>query len=63
MINLRRAIEGDYQFDFETRLKDGEEMSYDIDVAAGVKELRVTLVWADSPSPSLINDLARDQNP
>ena len=57
LINFRRAIEGDYQFDFETRLKDGEEMSYDVDVPAGVKVLCATLVWADSPGSSLVNDL------
>jgi hypothetical protein len=56
LINLRRAIEADYQFDFETKLKDGEEMSYDVDVAAGATVLNVTLVWADSASSSLVND-------
>jgi hypothetical protein len=57
LINLRRAIEANYTFDFETQLKDGEEMSYNVDVPAGVTTLCVTLVWADSPGPSLVNDL------
>lgn len=57
LINLRRAIEANYTFDFETQLKDGEEMSYNVDVPNDVTTLCVTLVWADSPGPSLVNDL------
>ena len=57
LINLRRAIESDFEFDYESRLKDDEEISYDIPVEAGVKQLHVTLVWADAPNASLVNDL------
>ncbi len=57
LVNLRRAIEGNYEFDSATTLKNGESMSYDVPVAAGVKELRVTLVWADAPDAGLVNDL------
>jgi hypothetical protein len=57
LVNLRRAIVGDYDFDFETKLNNGEGMNYTVTVPAGVKELRATLVWADSPGDNLINDL------
>jgi hypothetical protein len=57
LVNLRRAIEGSYTFDADTKLTNGQSVDYDIAVAMGVTQLRVTLVWADQPSPTLVNDL------
>lgn len=57
LINLRRAIEGDYTFDFESSLSEGENGNYDVDVPEGTKQLRATLVWADEPNAKLVNDL------
>ena len=58
LINLKRAIEGNYDFDFETTLANTDvDYSYDFTIAAGVKELRVTLVWADPAAATLTHDL------
>ena len=57
LVNLRRAIEGDYSYDSQTTLANGESWQYPFTIEPGTTQLRVTLVWADEPGPSLVSDL------
>ncbi len=58
LVNLRRAIEADFLFDYESSLSSGDDdITYEVEVPAGTGEVRATLVWADPPSASLVNDL------
>ena len=57
LINLRHAIEDNFQFDDSRSISMGETNNYTIPVAANSDELRVTLLWSDPPAASLQNDL------